>query len=189
MVKKHILRSEHVKVLSKLYEGQIVDYYCESGYRSIIENNVPDYSDYLYFEVKRATSVGCLRVGVASVSAEIHGPIGYDQHGYSLGTDSGYLYHRSMRFRYGSAISKSDILSCLYFKINNDEGVLAFFVNGEAYSKKPIIIKAQKYYPAISLYYGCSATLFVKKHFVYEEKVLNQYKPLVERLTKNKYTD
>lgn len=144
-----------------------------NGYKSaIITQKFP--RKHIYYEATVISQVGHCRVGFATGSAEVNGPIGMDEHGYSFGSKNGYLFHRSKRVKYGERYSNTDIIGCLLFSSGNRQNLL-FFVNGEAVSEKPLVLKAGRYYPAVSMYSNCLLDVNLGPYFVFEDKIIQKY--------------
>lgn len=53
------------------------------------------------------------RLGICNERAEVHAPVGYDQHGYAYRSKNGSRVHQSIRTRYASAYGPGDVIGCL----------------------------------------------------------------------------
>jgi len=143
-----------------------------NGYRSaVITQNFP--GKHIYYEATISSDVGDCRVGFATSSAEVNGPIGMDMHGYSFGSRNGYLFHKSKRMRYGERYACNNIVGCLLFN-KDKEKRLTFFVNGEKVSED-LPVKPGCYYPAISVYDGCVLNVNLGPYFAFSERISRKY--------------
>lgn len=129
-------------------------------------------SDEIYFEVQIDNSCGSLRAGFATRECELSGPIGMDKHGYSYGSKNGYGFHNSVRVTFGERMNSKDVLSAFLHRIDGVR-VLEFFING---CKVPGLftgLSDNDYYPAVSLYGGCTVTTNFGPYFAYETKIID----------------
>lgn len=158
------------------------------GYRTALSTHGVSFGK-LYFEMEVTNVSGAARVGVATLSAEIHGPVGMDAEGYSYGSRNGYVFHRSRRKRYGAPYGYRDTVGVLVVVSDgptvleesqntvdrSDLSYIRFSKNGRemgiAYSALP----PKVLYPAVSLYDGCSVTFNFGPYFAFPPQELDGY--------------
>lgn len=124
---------------------------------------------------------GAARVGIATLSAEINGPVGMDKEGYSYGSRNGYVFHRSRRKRYGAPYGYRDtvgvfvvvsdgptILEDRKDSVERDSvSYIRFSENGKEMGIAYSMLPSRVLYPAVSLYDGCSVTLNFGPYFAF----------------------
>eukprot|EP00884_Botryococcus_braunii_P010946 jgi/Botrbrau1/19853/Bobra.0124s0089.2 len=68
-----------------------------------------------YFEVKidHLGETGHARLGWATRQAELHAPVGYDDHSYAYRDIAGSKVHLSFREKYGQRYGEGDVIGCL----------------------------------------------------------------------------
>ncbi|ELA42878.1 uncharacterized protein VICG_00193 [Vittaforma corneae ATCC 50505] len=170
---KRIKMSESIRTAKSIDSCQIREFTSNNGYRSALLAHVM-LNRYIYFEATITSNEGYSRVGFASSGAEINGPIGMDEHGYSFGSKNGYMFHKGKRAKYGERYFKGDIVCCLIFSDGSAQK-LTFFVNGEEVSKKPIDVKPDAYHPAVSVCKNCVLSINVGPYFVFKDKISKKY--------------
>lgn len=150
------------------------------GYRTALSTHGLSFGK-LYFEMEVKNGCGAARVGIATLSAEINGPVGMDMQGYSYGSRNGYAFHMSRRKRYGTPYGYRDTVGVFVVASDgptiledsedhverNDVSYIRFSKNGKelgiAYSTLP----SRVLYPAVSLYDGCCVTFNFGPYFAF----------------------
>jgi Set1/Ash2 histone methyltransferase complex subunit ASH2 len=87
-----------------------------------------------YFEIKvtdmkRSAAV---RVGWATLRADVEAPVGFDANGYSFGSVGGHVFNRSRRAAYGRGFGEGDVVGCL---IALGDNAALDAAHGDAFSK------------------------------------------------------
>lgn len=150
------------------------------GYRTALSTHGVSFGR-LYFEMEVKNGSGAVRVGVATLSAEINGPVGIDVEGYSYGSRNGYAFHKSKRKRYGAPYGYRDIVGVLVMvsdgptvledsKNNvdrNDMSYIRFSKNGKEMGIAYNTLPTKVLYPAVSLYDGCCVTFNFGPYFAF----------------------
>eukprot|EP00866_Antonospora_locustae_P001286 jgi/Antlo1/1286/1848 len=150
------------------------------GYRTALSTHGLSFGK-LYFEMEMKNRCGAARVGIATLAAEINGPVGMDMEGYSYGSRNGYAFHRSIRKSYGAPYGYRDIVG-VFVAVSDgstileesddsverdDVSYIRFSKNGKemeiAYSTLP----SRVLYPAVSLYEGCCVTFNFGPYFAF----------------------
>jgi len=141
----------------------------KNGYRSALftSNSIPDY---IYYEASMEGCKGFARVGVATESAEINGPIGMDENGYSFGSKNGYGFHKGRRIRMGERFGNGDIVSCLV-KPEESCKIVKFYINGIQIPKFFRVSKEITFWPAFSVCQKCILNINLGPFFSYEDKI------------------
>ena len=142
----------------------------QNGYRSVLALPFRP-TQTLYYEAQIENDLGYARFGVATKECELFGPVGIDENGYSFGSKNGYGFHNSKRLTFGERFGKNDIISvCIYKKKKKLN--LEFFINGSRLNKKFKSIKISDYYPAISVFGGCTVSCNFGMQFSYYDSVM-----------------
>ncbi|KAI5168567.1 Set1/Ash2 histone methyltransferase complex subunit ASH2 [Pancytospora epiphaga] len=141
------------------------------GYRSAIATS-PKYIFPLYFEAQIESDTGYARIGVATLECEINGPVGMDEYGYSYGSKNGYGFHKARRIRMGERYKKRDIVSVYLYKDKKSKVFsLEFFLNGNKAGGPFNLNSNHEYWPALSLFGGCSVSINMGPYFAYDSKI------------------
>lgn len=138
------------------------------GYRSVLCTKGVS-TGVLYFEAEVLSTEGAVRIGFASLSAEVNGPIGMDNEGYCYGSRNGYVFHQSKRKRYGPTYGHRDIVGSLVVLKHATDGVsyMKFSKNGEDLGVAYEDIPCKELRPAASLYNGGCIALNFGPYFAF----------------------
>lgn len=142
----------------------------------------------MYFEVEVASSKGAVRIGIATPSVEVNGPVGMNAEGYSYGSKNGYAFHMARRKRYGPSYGYRDIIGVLLVLETNspvscekkcctDRGIsyVKFSKNGTSLGVAYEDLKEAEFRPAISLYGGSAATFNFGPYFAFPDQEIDDF--------------